>query len=248
MQTHLALDFDGVICESVDECHLTALNAYRRLAGELDLLTDFAALEPGMVERFRQLRPLARNAPEFWAVIHFTYHQPGTVDRERFHATVQAESSNLAAFETHFFQVRGELRANDPAGWLSLNRMYPRFRTGWEQLQNRQRVFIITTKDRESIRVFNEAWSLGIPDSHLWTKERGTDKAVALSTLARETGCPPTDFLFVDDHPHHAQRVAATGARCFLALWGHPKPYEPELADDRVKPLHQLTDLLPLLS
>ncbi|MEE9465804.1 MAG: hypothetical protein V3W14_09570, partial [Candidatus Neomarinimicrobiota bacterium] len=116
------------------------------------------------------------------------------------------------------------------------------------QLKDRQAVFIITTKDRESIRFFNEAWFLGIPDSHLWTKERGTDKAVALTTLADETGCPPADFLFVDDHPHHAQRVAATGARCFLALWGHPTPSEPVLADDRITPLRQMADLLPLLS
>ncbi len=248
MPTLLALDFDGVICESVDECHLTALNAYRRLAGERELVTDFAALEPQAVERFRQLRPLARNAPEFWAVVHFTYHQPGAVDVERFYDMVQAESAQLATFETHFFQVRGELRANDPTGWLNLNRMYPQFRTGWEQIKDRQPVFIITTKDRESIRLFNRAWSLGIPDSHLWTKERGTDKAVALTTLAGETGCRPADFLFVDDHIYHAQRVAATGARCFLALWSHPTPGEPVIADDRVTPLRQMADLLPLLS
>ncbi len=89
MQTHLALDFDGVICDSVDECHLTALNAWRLLNGREQPLTDFKVLDQSAVERFRRLRHLAHSAPEFWALIHFTYHEHGAVDRARFGLKMQ---------------------------------------------------------------------------------------------------------------------------------------------------------------
>ena len=249
MQTHLALDFDGVICDSVDECHLTALNAWRLLNGQQQPLTDFKALDQPAVERFRRLRHLAHSAPEFWGLIHFTYHEPGAVDRARFGLKMQAEATSLAAFEPLFFKARGQLRSADPGRWLALNRMYPQFHTGWERIKGRLPVFIITTKDRESIRYFNRVWALGIPDNHLWTKERGTDKAQALLSLARQADCPPQSFVFVDDNPHHVQRVAATGARGFLARWGYVGQEKlPSPNDDPIVPLEQLSDLLPFIT
>lgn len=248
MQTHLALDFDGVICDSVDECHLSALNGWRLLDGQRQLLTDFKALDPSAVERFRQLRHLAHSAPEFWALIHFTYHEQGAVDRARFESKMQAEAAAAAAFEPLFFKARGQLRSADPGRWLGLHRMYPQFQSGWERIKGRLPVFIITTKDRESIRYFNRVWALGIPDSHLWTKERGTDKAQALLSLARQADYPPQSFIFVDDNLDHVQRVAATGARSFLARWGYIDPQAlPGPADDGIGALDQLSDLLPII-
>lgn len=249
MQTLLALDFDGVICDSVDECHLTALNAWRLLNGREQPLTDFEALDQSAVERFRRLRHLAHSAPEFWALIHFTYHEPGAVGRARFESKMQAEAASLAAFEPLFFKARGQLRSTDPGRWLALNRMYPQFQAGWERIKGRLPLFIITSKDRESIRCFDRIWDLGIPDSHLWTKERGMDKAQALVSLARQADCPPQNFIFVDDNPHHLQQVATTGARCFLARWGYTDPQALQgPTDNRIGALDQLSDLLPFIS
>ncbi|UCD36641.1 MAG: hypothetical protein JSW54_07295 [Fidelibacterota bacterium] len=248
MKPHVALDFDGVICDSVDECHITALNAYHRLAGEKQWVDGLESLNPAAVDRFRSLRYLARNAAEFWLLIHLTYHQDGPVDEDQFACLSREHAATLAAFEPGFFEAREQLRSADLGKWLDLHRIYPQFLDGWKTIQASHPVYLVTTKDLASIQHFIRHWKLSIPEDHLWTKERGTDKAQAVLTFAETAGVNPADFFFVDDHPHHVRLVAATGARCFWASWGFLGAYGPASAvGSKLAAIDRMSDLVPHL-
>ncbi|UCH09751.1 MAG: hypothetical protein JSU61_11105 [Fidelibacterota bacterium] len=248
MTLWVAIDFDGVICDSVDECHITALNAYHRMTGDIRWVSTIDDLDPEAVQRFRRLRHLARNASEFWLVIHLTYNDPGLDGPRHFDDLRQHHLHTLTEFEPLFFQARNRYRADSPRRWLDLHRMYPEFRDGWDQLKTRFPTFIVTTKDLTSIRLFNEHWELGVPEDRIWTKERGTDKTQAIQHLADSLDISPTDFVFIDDHPHHVLEVASLGAKCFWASWGFLGTYgdSPE-PDNRYITINRLAELLPYL-
>jgi phosphoglycolate phosphatase-like HAD superfamily hydrolase len=249
MKSHVAIDFDGVICDSVDECHITALNACQRMEGGTRWAATIDDLAPEAVQRFRTLRHLARNASEFWLIVQLTYRGSEFGEQDHFDELREYHQDTLARFEPLFFRARDQLRATNPRQWLELHTNYPEFKDGWDELKARSLTFIVTTKDLTSIQLFNEHWGLKLPEDHIWTKERGTDKARAIRYLADATGISPADFLFIDDHPHHVLKVASTGARCFWASWGFLGTYGqfPD-PDSRYITINNLAEILPYLN
>ena len=220
MKPVIALDFDGVICDSLEECLVTAHNAYHWLEGSDRWTNSTADIKPEVADSFRRLRHYARNAPELWLIMHWCLTDGGTLDQARYDELTSRYAARLPLFEPVFFESRHVLSSAGLDRWLGLHRMYPEFRDGWEEVKGRFPTHIVTTKDLISVQYFNRHWELGIPEENLWTKERGLPKEEIVRHIAEESGQPIQYVLFVDDHPHHVREVAATGARCFWASWG----------------------------
>ena len=245
MNPLIALDFDGVICDSVDECLITAHNAYHQIQGRPQWIDSLAALDPGLIDRFRKLRHMAANAADFWLVYDLAAATGNAVAPTSFKALRKEHRVRMNSFEPLFFQARLKLRSAGLTEWLALHRPYPEFQEGWDQLRAHFPVYLVTTKDRASIDQFNRHWQLGFGEQHLWTKERGLNKAHAVAAIAQQTGRKPEDILFVDDHPEHLAAVSTTGARCYWAAWGYLGVYGPAPAEDSpFTPIAKLSDLL----
>lgn len=217
----LALDFDGVICDSVDECLITACNAWNELRGSSNRITTLAEVEPSVAQRFRQHRYLARNAPDFWPLLHWTLTGNAILDEAELASFRMEYVGIIKRFEPVFFAERAEYRSRDPEQWLALHRFYQEFQDGWDQLKGMQPTHIITTKDLASVEYFNRHWNLDVPAENLWTNEKRLSKGAIAKGIINESNIQPEELIFVDDHPHHLQDVAATGARCFWAAWGY---------------------------
>ena len=217
----LALDFDGVVCDSVDECLISACNAWNALQGSSSRISTLEEVEPHVAQRFRQHRHLARNAPDFWPLLYWTLTGDVVLDESELAGFRMEYAGIIRRFEPRFFAAREELRSNDPDRWLALHRNYPEFWDGWDQLQGKQPTHIITTKDLKSIEYFNRVWNLDIPAENLWTNEQRLSKGAIAWRIIAESDILPDELFFVDDHPHHLQDVAASGARCFWASWGY---------------------------
>lgn len=244
----IALDFDGVICDSVDECLITAHNAYHELQGRPQWIDSLTALDPDLVDRFRKLRYLAANAADLWLVYDLAANGTGGSTPQSITALRKEHQDRLHTFEFQFFQARRRLRSANLTEWLALHRPYPEFQDGWDQIRAHFPVYLVTTKDRASIEQLNRHWRLGIGEQHLWTKERGLNKAHAVTAIAEQTGRRPEDILFVDDHPEHLVAVSATGAPCFWAAWGYLGTFGPAPPEDSpFTPIAKLADLLAQL-
>lgn len=220
MKPVLALDFDGTICDSLEECLVTAYNTCLQLEGSDTLVTSPIEIAPQVANAFRRLRHFARNAPEIWLIMHWAITDGTDLDQNRYDALASSYDSRLPEIESLFFKVRHYFRSTDPDQWLSLNRMYPEFLDGWEEIKGRFPTHIVTTKDLVSTQLFNRHWDLGIPDENLWTRERGLTKGEIVQRIAVDSGIPIANVMFVDDHPHHVREVAAAGAGSFWAAWG----------------------------
>lgn len=222
MKPLLALDFDGVICDSLDECLVTAVNTRRRMRGKKELLRTPGEVDPDLAARFRAHRHLVRPAGEYETLLHWLATRDDDPTPAEFAALCRQRAADVIAFQPVFFYVRTALRNADPEAWTALHRRYGQATAGWSDLCASHEVHLVTTKDLASVRHFNHAWSLGLADDRLHTCERFVTKAAAIEHLAARHGAAPASVTFVDDHPGHlADVAAATGARCLWARWGY---------------------------
>ena len=163
----------------------------------------------------------------------------------RFQELSLVHQKELAEFEPIYFQTREELRSSDRAAWLRLHRLYPEFSDAWTQLDVRADVHVMTTRDQSSLRLLLDEFSIDIPSSRHWTKERTDTKPDAVLTIARQSNINPSTICYVDDHMDHLRDVSNTGAAVYWASWGYwPAALSPR--DFRYATLSNLVDL-PLL-
>jgi len=221
----LALDFDGVICDSVDECLVSTVNAADCPEGG-ELVSHPRQIDARLVNGFRRWRHLVRPAEEYGALLDWLRERPDAHPTPAsFARHVRGRGPGLYAFGARFFAARRSLYEARPRDWFALHRRYPEATEGWNTLHERADIHIVTTKDRDSVRRFVAAWNLDVPADHLWTRETFGDKSEAIHCLATTAGTTARDVIFVDDHPGHLADVATTGARCFWASWGYwPRP------------------------
>ena len=241
----LALDFDGVVCDSVRECFATALAAYDALVpdsplisrirgrrGEgrwhaLDLMDDPVAIS------FENMVPLGNRAEDFGVSLRAAEGFLELTDQgayDTFYATV--DPGWLAAYHEAFYEQRAAACAFDMHGWLDLHAPYPAF---VELLQRRSPEVILalaTAKDRRSAEVLLDHLGLGglfAPECVL-DKRTGVTKTAHLSALKDRLGVEFDEITFVDDKVNHLQTVAPLGVRPVLAGWGFNTPREHALA------------------
>ncbi|MEW6281139.1 MAG: HAD family hydrolase [Candidatus Eremiobacterota bacterium] len=217
----LALDFDGVLWDSVGECYVVAREAWRQLTGE----------EPPDCEAaFRSGRWLARVGGDFQVLLALAAQDPsrdltglGREEFERLKAGIPARFTEL------FYAERVRMRDTEPERWAALQGPYPAV---LEELPALRRAFgglaIATTKDAASVRALLASCGLDCP---VLGREFGTHKPEQILHLCQEWGTTPQSVVFVDDLLDNLEPVRRTGAAVALAGWGYNTPAERRAAE-----------------
>jgi len=241
----LALDFDGVVCDSVRECFATALAAYeamtpdspligriRSRCGEgrwhsLDLMGDPVAAS------FENMMPLGNRAEDFGISLAASENFLELMDQsayDTFASTV--DPSWIDAFHAEFYEQRAAARAFDHHGWLDLHAPYPFFSEILRRRSVDTTVALATAKDRRSAGILLEHLGLGgiVAPELILDKETGVTKTAHLTELSNRLRFDFADITFVDDKVNHLQATAGLGIRPVLAGWGFNTPREHELA------------------
>jgi len=231
----LALDFDGVLVDSLRETFFVGLRTYVSLAPASVLTATSEDLGPParvgdeieaeeIYRWHRRLSPLGNRAEDFGATMAAFDEGvalPSQEDYDRFRATRDPEW--LHAFHNRFYRERRRLRDEDPAGWL---RLQPPYRPLLELLRRRSgetTLAIVTAKDRAAVRLLLEANGADdlFPEDLVLDKEAGAGKRAHLTRLSEALPVPFEAITFVDDKLNHLRDVAPLGVRCVLAGWGH---------------------------
>jgi phosphoglycolate phosphatase-like HAD superfamily hydrolase len=241
----LALDFDGVVCDSVRECFATALAAYDSLVpkspligrirgrrGEgrwhaLDLMADPVAVS------FENMLPLGNRAEDFGVCLRAAEGFLELTDQgayDTFYATVDPDW--LAFYHDAFYVQRAAACAHDLHGWLELHATYPAIHEMLRRRSADTTLALATAKDQRSAGVLLDHLGLGglfAPECIL-DKQTGVSKTAHLTALKERLGVEFEEITFVDDKVNHLLTVAPLGVRPVLAGWGFNTPREHELA------------------
>jgi phosphoglycolate phosphatase-like HAD superfamily hydrolase len=253
----LALDFDGVVCDSLREVFATALATYETLEPGSPLIARLRARhddgrwhsldlidDPVMVS-FEAMMPLGNRAEDFGVSLRASDSFLELTDQgayDAFYSTIDSEW--MATFHRVFYQQRETARAFDSHGWTELHRSYPPFIELLRRRAGDASLALATAKDRRSAELLLQ--HLGVDDLFspelVLDKETGVSKTAHLTAVRERLDLPFEDITFVDDKVNHLEAVSPLGVRPVLAGWGFNTPREHELAQRKGFPVANFHD------
>ncbi len=220
----LVLDFDGVICDSVDECFASSWTAYHQLhRGE-----PAGPPDESVRAAFAALRPYVRSGEDF-VMIQEIVARGGTVTSQAsFDETARrGGDATRARYRELFYQARADFLHRDRAGWLALNRVYPHVERAFARLPASAPLYILSTKKPAFISEILSAQSITVDPQHIiWSDAE--PKLVTVEKLrsaygraAGPGGSPGTRALFIEDQVDAIVHNTNPLVRVFLATWGY---------------------------
>ena len=226
-------DFDGVLCDSLDESLLTSYNAYFKRDARC-----VAEIDPALRDFFYTHRYLVRPAGEYYVLFHAFEKGETVVEEDRFlqlKPGLERERKDLAE---RFYAYRQRFK-EDLDYWLELHRLYPECIDFLEQRSHR--FFIVSNKDRESVAALSRHHGYLNRIIKIYSREMGTDKRILLQKLIEDQRLNPATnrIVFVDDHAGTLSEVQQLPIELYQAAWG----YTGRLEADSFRSIHSLDEL-----
>jgi len=222
MSKILALDFDGVIVDSIDECFERTVEAYAAICGPFLVSLAFKNF-------FYKYRYLVGPASHFVFLVDAIKSHLDT--KENNHSVIQVfnqlvvdeigkESNRKKDFEGSFFLSRKNVRSLDEAAWLAKHKIYKQILPFIADYCPNS-IYIATMKDSDSVQLLLKYFSIDIPSQNIMGTELGPNKKVHIKKILKTTGVRPADIKFIDDNVGHLIEVIDCGINLAFASWGY---------------------------
>jgi phosphoglycolate phosphatase-like HAD superfamily hydrolase len=241
----LALDFDGVICNSVYEGLQSAWRVVRDIWGVTgdgpppEAAAAYVRLRPTLETGWEfpvMLRAVLEGVPEAVLLREFQ-----TKWRSRILEKYRLSQADLAI---RFDAARDAWIEKDLASWLGCQHLFPGIAERLHALlRSDVQAYVITTKEGRYAQLIMERSGVPFPAARVWGKERARPKTELLRVLRQEHRVDTGDIWFVEDRLETLQSVERekdlTAVGLFLASWGYNTPAEraEAAADRRITPL-----------
>jgi phosphoglycolate phosphatase-like HAD superfamily hydrolase len=211
----LVLDFDGVICDSVEECFLASWTAYHA-----HLLGDEAARPPESARgAFRKLRPFVRSGEDFILIQHLVRSRLVPESQEEFDdAWNRPGLADRRTCKDLFYRARTDLHDGDPRAWLAMNRIYPHVAEALGRLSQQVPLFVLSTKKPRFVIAPLEAAHLPVAAERVLYAE-AEPKLATIEGLLQRWDVP--EAVFVEDQVDAIRGNTNPRIRTFLATWGY---------------------------
>jgi hypothetical protein len=213
------LDFDGVICDSREECMVTSFNACRRLRGDHEL--DFDENSIPLKDRllFRKYRFLARTAQEFKLLWDLIRSEQAIAANRLIRDQVVADESELADYRRCFYDVRVEWRERDLPSWLSANPIFGDVAARAIRWMEAGRLAVVSAKDTDSILIIMHSNGFPLDPCVVRGMDEASDKGEFFGEIRT---CHPDDrVVLIDDHIENLMLAKPLGFELCLATWGY---------------------------
>lgn len=229
----LALDFDGVVCDGVDEM---VESAWRTLGS---LGAPKPELDDGLRRRFAALRPAIESGWEMVVLVGLLGERPAERDAElrdggrwaeARDTYVRAQGFSSSGLASSFDKTRLDWIDQDAPSWLARHRFYPGIADWLNRLQVEGHVvYVISTKSKPFLDALL-AWQdvQVLTERVIGRAEPKREKWDVLRAIAAEHGVAPEDVWFVEDRLatllEMRRHAPDFGARMFFAEWGYVFP------------------------
>jgi phosphoglycolate phosphatase-like HAD superfamily hydrolase len=215
----LVLDFDGVICDSAEECWVSSWTAYHGLFLGHPASDPPADAAADSRARFRALRPYVRSGEDFLLIQHLVSR--GAVPASQAEFDREWERPGMPSrhrFKELYYQARTARFDRDPEAWLAMNRIFPHVPAALAGVSPRVAVFILSTKKAQFVSATLRANGLAIPEDHVLYSE-GEPKLDAVQRLM--STLPAEEAVFVEDQIDALRANRDPRIRTYLATWGY---------------------------
>ena len=207
-------DFDGVICNSINECLLTSYNAFyhTELINIDDVPNQFKLY-------FYKNRHHVRPAKEYYLICE-SYKQKKILSFSLFNNMKSLFSKEMNKFEKIFYRKRKFLQ-NKPDIWLAYHILYKNVVEFIREFP--KKFFILTTKDRYSVEMLANHFGFMNQIENIFSKEISTNKFDLFKQFFDQYHYFENQnrIIFVDDNEYHLSDVKFFPLDLYFARWGY---------------------------
>lgn len=239
----LALDFDGVICNSIHECMEVAVNSYHGYEPGDGKWLDYSEFDTELSALFIKHRPFVRPAGEYWGLVNQIQVSGKEISFEKFREDVDSNRAEVETFRKRFFGNRELLYRKSTDSWLAKHSGYTEFNQYWSDVSSRFKNYIVTAKNHKAVVRLLNYLGIEIAENNIYSSDMKISKSEAIRRIADLESCSCSDIVFVDDNERHLIDVMKTGAECRLALWGYNTGSNPELTAEGLENLGEVIKL-----
>lgn len=236
----LVLDFDGVISDSARESFAVAVRTYSLLRPNSNLPSRLSRVGSEIYEsvykNFLQIMPLGNRAEDYAVALIAIESERLISSQSSYDEFYAAQDSDfLGSFHRKLYEERRHWRERDPEGWCNLVGPYSSLVDLIRRRGNEVILAIATAKDRGSIEMLLERYSLTsyFDRDLVCDKEYGRNKCKHLQHIRNRLDVSFANITFVDDKLNHLEAVSDLGVRCVLAAWGYNGLREQKAAENR---------------
>jgi len=242
----LALDFDGVVVDSIGECLVVSYNALAIHQGRPDRIADLSQLDTEIIQEARRIRNFIRHGQDY-VFIQLALEQKVTIENQPdFDRFLEAYKSLNADFREIFYGERTRFLEDKPEQWLTLNLFYAGMQEFLGKFQPKEHLYIITNKLKENVLAIVDAAKIDIIPENIYSADSQLTKTQIIQNLLYEKGIHPEQFHFIDDQVDTLIKAKSTFVSLYLAEWGYNNTGQIQRARENDLELLLLTDFYRL--
>ena len=241
----LALDFDGVIVDSVLDSLFVGHNTYLRLygrevkknfGGELFTFENWEKIKRNYqkeIKYYRTLRPYIRGATDYGLIQKLMEEKKVIESQEEFDSYRNSADFDFEDYEKEFYKERERLQNIDYRAWFNLELPYPKIIQGMKKLLEEEiKIVIATSNKRKAIsKSFTpEYFGFTIDPKDILDKRFGEDKSEQMRHIVKFYKVNFEDIYFVDDQVRHLIQTRPLGINVILAGWSYATEVQKEEA------------------
>ena len=245
-----ALDFDGVICDSAVETAITGWKAAGSIWKDMP-----KAVPQAMIDKFRLIRPNIETGYEAILVMRLlclgeTIESIDSGYGDKIQALLNDARVTVADLKKLFGETRDIWIANDLAGWVMMNPLFPDVATKLRKFGRQCPWYVVTTKQERFVKQILKANAIELADEQIFGLDRNMSKVEVLKGLLKTH--PNKTIYFVEDRLPTLLNVLKNdelaSVKLIFALWGYNTAEDKTLAAKQPFTLQQLEDFLLLSS
>jgi len=243
----IVFDFDGVVCDSTDECMVTSWNAWEKWEKRNNFrysVNEFPEEEKSI---FRSMRPYVKGAGEYYILRRLLKENIPFRGQDTFDSLGKEWLNFLPAFKEVFFECREIFRSKDLYSWIELHPVFSEVIVTMQRLNNENRLFIATLKDGESVKLILQYHGIKIESSQMIDQSQVRTKLEALDLIRESLGCAKSDMIFLDDNYTHLTSPHKADYLVYLTSWGNIVPEFIEAAKENSIPIADMAILRKML-
>jgi phosphoglycolate phosphatase-like HAD superfamily hydrolase len=216
----LAVDFDGVICDSLTEGLLVSWNTHSGASVKAFVDPGLAGVPPAVADRFTRCRPFARHFGH-WLLPMVVDEAPSS------HAEFAARYDELPqawvrAFIAAAGRYRAKVRCVYPERWLAHHRVQLGLGNALAH------AYVVTARDTDSVRQILHAHAIPIDPERIFGSS--SDKNAALQAIATREAVELRAVTLVDDNVENCVAAQTAGYSAWWATWGYNSAADRALA------------------
>ena len=225
----IALDFDGVLCDSINECLITSYNSYL-IINEINSYCVYSLdkLPNDIKDYFLKFRPLAVTAREYYLLWDLFFSSQPIDLYQPISKQINVDDKTLDDFRKIFYQERKHWIETNIESWLKHNPIYPEILKCFDDLFCNPNLIILSAKDSDSIKYILKHAGIVLPDNNIYGSASGKSKIGILKTIISKYNVSSAYTYFLDDSIENLFSAREIGVNLFLADWGYVFPHQIE--------------------